>query len=181
MKQAPTLETERLILRPLELSDAHDVQTLAGEREIAACTRSIPHPYKDGVAEEWIEQLQPKLERGEQLSFAIVTCAATLIGSIGLVIHRENANAELGYWIGKPYWGQGYCSEAASAIVVYGFDTLRLHRIFAHHLTRNPASGRILQKIGMRHEGCHRQHVRKWGVFEDIEVYGLLRSEYAGA
>jgi RimJ/RimL family protein N-acetyltransferase len=86
--------------------------------------------------------------------------------------------AELGYWIGKPYWNAGLCTEAGRVILRYAFSELCLMRVHAVHLTRNPASGRVLQKLGMRHEGCRRGHVMKWGRLEDIELYGLLREEW---
>jgi len=116
--------------------------------------------------------------RGELVNFAIVRrTAPPLLGAIGLQLNLQHTNAELGYWIGKPYWQAGYCTEAARAVVTYGFESLGLHRIHAFHMTRNPASGRVLQKIGMCHEGCLRQHVNKWEVFEDLALYGLLKSE----
>ena len=87
--------------------------------------------------------------------------------------------AELGYWIGKPYWGQGYCTEAARATLDFGFEQLGLNRIFAHHFARNPASGRVMQKIGMTREGRLRQHVKKWDAFEDLELYGILKDHWA--
>ena len=102
-----------------------------------------------------------------------------LIGAIGLTINSEFERAELGDWIGEPYWGLGYCSEAAQRIVRYGFEDLGLNRIHAWHLARNPASGRVLQKIGMSNEGIARQHTRKHGKFEDIVLCGLLREDYA--
>jgi RimJ/RimL family protein N-acetyltransferase len=84
----------------------------------------------------------------------------------------------LGYWIGVPYWGKGYATEAANAVVEFGFGTLHLNRIFAHHFAGNTGSGKVLEKIGMRHEGQFRQHIRKWDKFIDIENYGLLAEEY---
>ena len=84
----------------------------------------------------------------------------------------------MGYWISKKFWNRGFASEAAKAILEYGFTTLGMNRIHAHHFTRNKASGRILLKIGMKHEGKLRQHVKKWDKFEDIEMYGILRSEF---
>ena len=93
----------------------------------------------------------------------------------------EFNQAELGYWIGKPYWNKCYASEAAKAILRFGFKELNLHRIHAHHLSRNPASGKVLQKIGMQHEGCLRHHIRKWGKFEDMEMYGILIDELINA
>ena len=131
------------------------------------------------MAEEWIGTHQESFERGEQATFAIVLREGdTLIGAIGLSIKAQYEQAELGYWVGKPYWGQGYCTEAARAVLDYAFTVLNLNRIHAHHLARNPASGRVMQKIGMTYEGHLRQHVKKWGAFEDIKMYGILRSEF---
>jgi [ribosomal protein S5]-alanine N-acetyltransferase len=84
----------------------------------------------------------------------------------------------MGYWIGVPYWGRGYCTEAAGALLAHAFGPLGLHRVHATHLTRNPASGRVMQKLGMRHEGRMREHFLKWGVFEDVERYGILDREW---
>ncbi len=179
MKERPTLETTRLILRPFTLGDARDVQRLAGDREIASTTLNVPHPYEDGMAEQWIGTHQEKYERGELVNFAIVRRADNaLLGAMGLRITQQHTHAELGYWLGKPYWNAGYCTEAAHAVVAYGFEGLGLHRIHASHMTRNPASGRVMQKIGMRYEGCLRQHVHKREVFEDLALYGILKSEY---
>jgi len=178
MTSQPTLFSERLLLRPFTLADAPDVQRLAGDRAIAYTTQNIPHPYEDGMAETWIGSHREQFEKGQFVTFAIALGDGTLIGAIGLHLHQAHERAELGYWIGKPYWGQGYCTEAAQAVLQYGFETLGLNRIHARHLTRNPASGRVMFKIGMRHEGSLRQHAKKWGVFEDIEVYGILRDEY---
>jgi ribosomal-protein-alanine N-acetyltransferase len=179
MGQRPTLETQRLILRPFQLADAPDVQRLAGSRDIASTTLNIPHPYEDGMAEEWISKHQETFEQGRGVTLAITSrSGANLIGAISLMDISPGHRAELGYWIGKPYWNQGFCSEASRAVVGYGFQVLGLNRIHACHLTRNPASGRVMQKLGMQHEGCRRQHVQKWEVFEDLEMYGILRSEW---
>jgi len=181
MSERPTLETERLILRPFELADAQEVQRLAGTREIAATTLNIPHPYEDGMAEEWIGTHQEAFEQGRGVTFAItIRGEGRLIGAISLMDIRPGHQAELGYWIGEPYWNQGFCTEAARAVVVYGFRVLGLNRVHACHLSRNPASGRVLQKLGMAHEGRRRQHVQKWGAFEDLELYGMLRREWEG-
>ena len=179
MSHRPTLATERLILRPFQLTDAQDVQRLAGSREIASTTLNIPHPYEDGMAEEWISKHQETFEQGRGVTFAITSrSGGHLIGAISLMGISPGHQAELGYWVGTPYWNQGFCSEASHAVVRYGFQVLGLNRIHACHLTRNPASGRVMQKLGMRHEGCRRQHVQKWELFEDLELYGILRSEW---
>ena len=179
MKSRPTLQTARLILRPFELADAPEVQKLAGAREIASTIENMPHPYEDGMAEKWINTHQKEFERGKSLDLAIVLReTARLCGAIGITINSNYNNAELGYWLGVPYWRRGYCTEAASKAIAFGFEGLNLHRIYASHLTRNPASGRVLQKIGMIREGCWRQHLKHWGIYEDLAVYGILATEW---
>lgn len=178
MKTLPTLITSRLVLRPFTLADALDVQRLAGDRDVASTTLRIPHPYKDGMAEEWIRTHADKFARDEGTSLAVtLRDTGTLMGAVGLEICNEHSKAELGYWIGKPYWGKGFASEAAKALVDYGFQEAGLNRIYAHHIVRNPASGRVMLKIGMRHEGTLRQHTKKWEVFEDVQVYGVLKED----
>jgi ribosomal-protein-alanine N-acetyltransferase len=175
----PVLETERLRLRPFALSDAPAVKTLAGAREIAATTLTVPHPYEDGMAEAWIETHGPAYEADRGAAFAItLKPTGELLGAISLAIDRPHARAELGYWIGLPFWNQGYATEAAQAVLRFGFEELELNRIFAVHMVRNPASGRVMQKCGMRHEGRLRQHINKWGMFEDLDVYGILAEEW---
>lgn len=178
MPEFPTLETPRLVLRAFTLADAPAVQILAADRDIASTTLNIPHPYPEGLAESWISTHGPAFESGRFVSFAITRRTdGILLGAMGLHPVPPHQRAELGYWIGKPYWGQGYASEAGHAVVRYGFTGLGLNRIYAYHMTRNPASGRVMQKIGMTHEGHLRQHDEKWGVFEDVELYGILRSD----
>ncbi len=179
MTPQPTIETARLVLRPFELADAPQVQRLAGVREIADTTLLIPHPYPDGAAAEWIGTHGLAWESGAGVSFAVTLRDTTaLIGAIGLNISRHSSWDELGYWVAVPSWNRGYCTEAAQALLTFGFGELRLHRIQARHLTRNPSSGRVLQKIGMRLEGVHREAVRKWDRFEDLAVYGILAAEW---
>jgi ribosomal-protein-alanine N-acetyltransferase len=178
-KSQPTLPTERLVLRPFGLVDGEDVRRLAGDRAIADTTLQIPHPYEVGMAEEWILTHPLRFEAGEQVVFA-VTLRETglLIGAMGLIVEAKFQRAELGYWIGRAYWGKGYCTEAGQAVLEYAFSQLNLNRIHASHFKRNPASGRVLQKLGMIHEGCLWKHVMKWGVFEDLELYGILQVEW---
>jgi RimJ/RimL family protein N-acetyltransferase len=176
--EQPILCTSRLILRRFTLADAPDVQRLAGERDIARYTLSIPHPYADGMAEQWIGSHDERLASGQGTAFAItLRSGGLLIGAIGLEINQEHHRAELGYWIGKPYWGQGYCTDAARAVVRFAFEDLKLNRVHASHFSNNPASGRVMQKVGMRHEASLRQHIHKWGKYEDLEIYALLKDD----
>ncbi len=179
MKTAPPLLTERLLLRSFTLEDAQDVQRLAGDRDIAATLTNMPHPYKDGMAEEWMRSCYEKFKKDEALNFAITLITdKDLIGAIELRLDQKNENGELGYWIGKPYWSNGYCTEAARAVVAYSFEVLKLNRLHARHFKRNVASGRVLEKIGMHYEGCFRQHIKKWDNFEDLMGYGMLKSDF---
>lgn len=174
----PTVKTERLILRPFTLADAPLVQILAGDKDVASTTRLIPHPYPDGLAVSWISTLPAKYQQGEGVSFAITLKEGALIGSIGLILSLPDHHGELGYWIGKPYWNSGYCTEAAAAVLQFAFDTLDLERVFAKYMSRNPASGRVMAKLGMTQEGILRHHRCKWGQFEDLVICGILRSEW---
>jgi [ribosomal protein S5]-alanine N-acetyltransferase len=175
----PTLTGDRLRLRPFTLADAPAVQALAGTREVASTTLNIPHPYEDGMAEQWIQTHASHYESGKLVTFAIVERETEqLVGAMSLALQGEHARAELGYWIGLPFWNRGYATEAAREVLRFGFEELGLNRIFASYLVRNPASGRVMQKLGMQFEGRLRQHVRKWGSFEDLELYGILRKEW---
>jgi RimJ/RimL family protein N-acetyltransferase len=178
MSEIPILETERLVVRPFRLSDAGEVQHLAGDRSIADTTLNIPHPYEDGVAERWISKHRETFAEGRGVTFAI-TCKpdGTLVGAISLMDMTKGHQAELGYWIGRPYWNQGYCTEAGHAVLRHAFLQLGLVRVHAGHISRNPASGQVMRKLGMRQEGLRRQHVFKWGKFEDLELYGVLKGE----
>ena len=179
MDKQQTLQTERLRLRPFSLDDASVVQKLAGDKKIAQTTLLIPHPYKNSDAIELINTHEPLFKKGTSITYAIVNKETDkLIGAIGLTLSNLYDHAEMGYWIGVPYWGKGYCTEAARGIIKYGFETLKLNRIHAHYFTKNPASGKVMEKIGMLYEGCCRQHVKRWGEYHDIKLYGILRSDY---
>lgn len=179
LTEHPVLRTRRLILRPFTLSDSEDVRILAGERDIADTTLNIPHPYEEGMAEKWISTHAAGFNENTSHTFAITDRKdGKFLGAIGLTMQRTHSRAELGYWIGKPYWKNGYCTEAAHAVLEYGFTVLRLNRIFATFMTRNPASGRVMEKLGMKSESIMRQHYKKWDVFEDMAVYGIMKDEW---
>jgi RimJ/RimL family protein N-acetyltransferase len=179
MTSQPTLKTERLILRPLTLEDAPVVQQLAGRREIADTTISIPHPYSEQQARDWISGHIEACAQNKGVVFGVeLTRTNQLIGTIGLrEIDQEHLQAEMGFWIGTDWWGQGHATEAAKSVIRYGFKELGLNRIYTHHMVRNPASGRVLEKLGMKREGLLRQRVRKWGKFEDVVILAILRND----
>lgn len=161
------------------MQDAHDFQQLAGRREIADTMISIPHPCSLFQAQHWITTQCNASADGKCLPLAIESnCSRQLVGTVALRdIDQIHSCAELGIWIGSDWWGLGFGTEAARAIIRYAFDSLALNRVCAHHMVRNPASGRMLEKAGMKREGLLRQAVRKWGTFEDVVLLAILRSD----
>ncbi len=173
--EQPVLNTPRLALRPFTLAAAAAVQRLAGAPEVASTTLNVPYPYDDGMAEEWISTHAAQFREGGIITYAVTFMDQDLIiGAVSLSVTARHRRAELAYWMGLPYWNRGYTTEACAALVEYGFSVLALHRITATHFTRNPASGRVMQKLGMEHEGTLCQHFLKGDGFEGVEVYGLL-------
>jgi len=175
MTSLPTLETHRLTIRPYSEADIPELLLLIGAKEVAATTLRIAHPYTEQDARAFLEFAK---EPGKMWLAITLRNDRRQIGGIGLRIEEQHQHAELGYWLGVPYWGQGYATEAAQELLRYGFEDLKLHRILATHFRHNPTSGNVLKKLGMRYEGCQREHLLKWGEFVDSEMYGLLRSEW---
>jgi ribosomal-protein-alanine N-acetyltransferase len=180
MIEQPVLETPRLRLRPLERSDTLAIQQAAGAREIADTMISLPHPYPAGEAERYVVRQEAKREAGRSVTFTIEQKAEGWF--CGLVevrgIDREHSQGELSFWLAVEAWGLGYMSEVVQAVVRYGFEGLGLNRLYAYHMLRNPASGRVLEKNGFKQEGLLRQRVRKWGQFEDVALWAILRQEW---
>jgi ribosomal-protein-alanine N-acetyltransferase len=177
----PTLDTERLVLRPFTAADAPAVHGIVSDREIAATTLSIPHPYPPELAAEWVASHPRRWAEGAVAVFAATLReGGELVAAVGLHLDEPHRRGELGYWVARPHWGRGYATEASRALMAFGFGRLELHRVVAQHFSHNPPSGAVMRKLGMRHEGCLRHHIRKWGEFVDVEFYGILADEFAG-
>lgn len=174
------LETGRLVLRPFRMEDSARLCALAGAREIADTMISVPHPYPEDMARAWIQRQPEAYRSGREVHFAVVPRdGRELIGAIELRdIDAVHSVGELSFWVGVPWWGRGYAFESAVALVAFGLGEMGLNRICAHHMVRNPASGRVLQKAGFKREGLLRERVRKWGVFEDVVALALLRRDW---
>jgi ribosomal-protein-alanine N-acetyltransferase len=172
---APILQTTRLSLRPFVQADAPAVQRLAGDKRVSDPTVKIAHPYPDGAAEAWIANHESIYESGSAVIHAITLReSGELIGAISLVlITPQHQRAEIGYWIGTQFWSQNFCSEAAAAVIEFASATLGLTRITARCLARNPASARVLEKIGMTQEGRLPKHDLHRGAYEDLLLYGI--------
>src|SRR5215471_6529975 len=140
MTTDPILKTQRLILRPYTEADIPELLPLIGTREVAATTLRIAHPYTEQDAKAFL--LLAK--QPDKIWLAITLPSdGRQIGGIGLRLAQEHQHAELGYWLGVSYWEQGYATEAAREMLRYGFEDLKLHRIFATHFKHNAASGNI--------------------------------------
>jgi RimJ/RimL family protein N-acetyltransferase len=173
------LHTERLVLRQFRESDLDRLCELAGAREVYETTLNIPHPYtrEDGAA--WVELSRSMWADGSGAQFATALReTGELIGGIGLTIRRRHDRAELGFWLGVPYWGRGYTTEAARAVIDYGFGELGLERIWAGHMAGNEASGRVQQKAGLTREGVLRRQMKKDGAYYDDVVYAITRGDW---
>jgi ribosomal-protein-alanine N-acetyltransferase len=175
----PSLETDRLLLRPFASDDVETVYRLVNDPEIVATTRTLHFPYPEGAAVRWIAQQPEAWLTGRAAIFAITLKRTGLVlGAIGLEIDAADERAELGYWLDPAFWNRGYASEAAEAVVEFGFRRLGLNRLTAEYMVHNPASGRVLEKARFQPEGVLRQHARKWGRFYDVAAVGLLREDW---
>lgn len=175
------LKTPRLTLRSLCVHDVDALAMVAGERTVADTTISVPHPFGTTDAARLVERAGAEARSGSGYRLAVTgNETRELVGYIGLHdVDREHLQAEISFWIGDAWTGQGLVTEAARCIIAFAFDDLGLNRLAAFHMARNPASGRVLAKLGFKREGLLRQRVRKWDVFEDVVALALLRSDHA--
>ena len=151
----PTITTERLILRPYQLSDAPRLRELADSYAVASKLARLPHPYPAGEAERWIGTHEALRASGTGYPFAIEH-GGDLLGSIGLE-QSETGEYELGYWLGEPYWNKGFGGEAAHGILAFGFGRLGLPYVRARYIADNHASARVLAKAGFLTTGRSRK------------------------
>jgi RimJ/RimL family protein N-acetyltransferase len=179
-RRAPQLDTERLVLRGLDLADATSVAERAGDRRVARFLIAVPSPYPASLAARWIMARIAWWPQSRGLTLAITERAnpAVLLGTVSLKRVVRDQRAELGYWLGVDAWGKGYATEATNAMIDFGFGELGLSRIYAQVLEGNEASCRVLEKVGMLSEGIRRRHVRKGKKLCDVSLWGLLRDEW---
>ena len=180
MDALPTLETERLILRPFVPADAGAIQGILSDSRVTATLIGIPNPFEREDADQWIRAGYAGILRDELLPFAVV-CREDkqVMGCIDLEITPEHYRADMAYWLASPHWNRGYASEAARRIVRFGFETRGLNRIYAQCLVENRASARVMEKAGLKYEATFRQSIYKDGRFADMAVYGLVRADFA--
>ena len=179
MQPFPEIETARLRLGELQPGDIPQIVKYAANPRIAAHTLNLPSPYTDKDAVFWINLANQGFQNGTHFIFAIRHKAGNeFIGGIGLTVEPRFNRAEVGYWLGEPFWNRGYVTEATQAIIRFGFGSLGLNKITSSHLAQNPASGRVMQKSGMTREGELKEHIRKDTAYHTLVLYGLTRSDY---
>ncbi|MDE2183885.1 MAG: GNAT family N-acetyltransferase [Alphaproteobacteria bacterium] len=148
----PRLETGRLLLRPPDAGDVSSITAWIGDYDVAKNLASAPHPYREDDAKAFIERMAERLAKGEGYCFSIVRKADNVfMGNCGL--NLSEGRCELGYWLGKPFWGQGYATEAARKVLSFAFHDLKAESVWAGWFHDNPASGRVLEKLGARLDG----------------------------
>ncbi|NJK43297.1 MAG: GNAT family N-acetyltransferase [Pleurocapsa sp. SU_196_0] len=178
LNPAETLETPHLILRLWALEDEAVYARLSDDAEIARLTGTFLYPQPDGWSAQRLTRYVSALEAGTGYNFAVcLRDSLEVIGDCGLFLEPRHRRAELGYWCATAFRGNGYITEAARAVMRFGFDRLGLHRVQAGYFPRNPASRRILEKIGMRREGLMRGYFVKDDVPEDVMYFAVLKSD----
>ena len=174
------LETERLLLRLPQAGDVAAIVALAGDFDVARNLATMPHPYNEADAESWIERANGEdRATGKHFMYAIARKEdGVYMGACGLHL-RDNGLFELGYWLGRPYWGQGYATEAAKKLSAFAFSGLKAARITAGYFHDNPASGRVLEKVGFRPDGsCQRACLARGHAVYCLDM--LLEREHFG-
>jgi len=140
------MKTKRLILRPLEDRDAPRIAELAGDWAVASMTARIPYPYDESLSHQWISGLEDgEFVRGIEFE-------GGLVGAVGY-FPDDDGVTEIGYWIGKPWWGRGFATEAAAKLVSYCFTTAGKQRLVCCHFVDNPGSQRVIEKLGFKPTG----------------------------
>ncbi len=181
LKDLPTLETERLILRKMVLNDAEAVFAYASNSEVSRYTLWETHrSIEDSRA--FLEFATQKYENGGEPDWGIVYRGnGCLVGACGLVNwEAEHARAEVGFVLSREYWGRGLMSEAVRAILRFGFERMNLNRIEARCIAENAASARVMEKAGMVYEGTLRQREYIKGTYRDIKLYAILKKGFPG-
>ncbi len=171
---------DRILLRPLEEGDKESVRAFAGDPEISRVTRSLTYPEDSEKASAWVDEHIAMTRNGQTVSAAILEKEHhRFVGAGILFLEPNHRRAEIGLWLGRPFWAQGYGPEACRGLIDYAFAVLQLKKICAYCLASNLRSRRLIQKLGFRWEGTQRKQLLVRGVFEDLMLFGLLAEEWA--
>jgi len=171
---SPVLETERLVLRAPRMDDAKAIAFLANDLRIAQNTTRIPHPYALADAEAWLAGVN---KNDGDTTFVVALADGTIIGACGIEL-RNGRTAELGYWLGMHFWGQGYATEAARAVIDLAFTQLGHDVLHSGARISNPASRRVLEKCGFQWTGVGLYRIRALASSAPIDRFRLERGIY---
>lgn len=161
---------QRIYLRPFLLEDADVVAKICNDENLTKYI-PLPYPYTKQMAIDWISQQTNQMQK----NFAVVLKDTNkLFGSISITVDEANQVAEIGYWIQPEMSGKGYATEAVKTILNFGFEKLKVHKIFAKHYVENPASGKVMQKSGMTFVGVLKSHSYKNGIYHDNCLYEIV-------
>jgi len=177
----PTLQTERLILRRLSMSDAEDVFAYASDPEVARHVSWNAHATLED-SRAFLAAIVEQYHNGHVAGWGVEHRAdRRLIGTAGFIYWNiDHARAEIGYAIGRSYWNAGYMTEAVREIIRFGFERMKLNRIEARCKVDNAGSARVMEKSGLRYEGTLRQQMIVKGEYRDLKMYAILREDWAG-
>ncbi|MNB88906.1 putative ribosomal N-acetyltransferase YdaF [compost metagenome] len=171
-----TISTERLLLRLFTSSDAAEVARLCNNYNIFKTTMYLPYPYTLEDALSWIDRHAANFDAKLSYEFAVTDkLTGALYGAIALSHSGKFNHGELAYWIGEEFWGNGFATEAAEAMVKFAFEDRLYHKVFARYFSSNAGSGKVMEKVGMSREGILRDHIRKEGRYVDLVHYGIIR------
>lgn len=162
---------------PVKLHHASAIQELVSHPKVAETT-NIPQPYPENGAVSWIVSATPRQIAGFEYSFAIVRQRDEQVVGVTSLMNVGNGEAELGYWVGVPFWGNGYATSANRRIMDFAFDRAGLDRLFARPLCRNRASCRVLEKVGFRHTETVDNVFPKWADSDRLAIYEIFAREW---
>ena len=174
------LETERLILTEWGDSFDEEKEFLLKNFNNFNVVKSLfnpPYPYKEEDAENWINSRKQSMDKGNYCLKIVRKEDKKILGNINLDTREYKVSAEVGYWLCEEDWKKGYASEALEEMIRFGFKKLKLHKIYAKHYVDNPASGRVMQKCGMKYEGTQKEQILTHGVFHDLDFYGIINKK----
>jgi RimJ/RimL family protein N-acetyltransferase len=179
LKNAPHLYSQRLLIRPIHVSDVEMIQKSINDKRVCDNLSYTPHPYTVEMAESWVRNVNAGMAAGTCRYWTIVHRESkNFIGSIGLSIFKEQEGCEIHYWINADEWNRGYCSEATKRVIKYAFEDLNIHRLYVTHRENNAPSEKIIKKCGFIFEGKQRDGLKRFGKFENVMTYSMLRDEY---
>lgn len=176
----PKLIGKRILMRMYEKEDSADFFKNIKDKEISRWSTNIPYPYSKKRAEKFIKITHKRFKEKTHVNVGIVLKKENrVIGSMGLnKIDWKNRKSEIGYWLGKKYWGKGIATEALLLFLEYAFEKIKLHRVSAHVLEVNKQSARVLEKCGFRLEGTEKESKLVRNTWHNVKIYAILQEEF---